>query len=78
MDNQLQQDELLLGILLDKVKQFSLGFRGHDALATGSSLRKIPVTILPGLGDGARDAMKVFEEQWRKYPATSPSNPHPE
>ncbi|MFT7120146.1 MAG: glutamate/tyrosine decarboxylase-like PLP-dependent enzyme [Neolewinella sp.] len=74
MDKQLLQDELLLGQLLDLVKEFAIGFRADDDKPAGSILREVPVSLLPDLGDGARDAMKVFEEQWKDYFVASPSN----
>ena len=74
MDKQLLQDELLLGQLLDLVKKFTIGFRADDERPAGSTLRKIPNSSLPDLGDGAQDAMKVFGEQWQDYFVASPSN----
>jgi glutamate/tyrosine decarboxylase-like PLP-dependent enzyme len=74
MDNQLLQDELLLGQLLDLVKKFTIGFRADDERPAGSTLREVPDFHLPDLGDGAQEAMKVFGEQWQDYFVASPSN----
>ncbi len=67
MDKQLLQDELLLGQLLDLVKKFTIGFRADDERPAGSTLRKIPNSSLPDLGDGAQDAMKVFKKPTAPY-----------
>lgn len=74
MDKQLQQDELLLGELLDLVKKSTIGFRADDERPAGSTLRTVPDSSLPDLGDGARDAMKVFADRWNDYFVASPSN----
>ena len=74
MDKQLEQDELLLGSLLDLVKKFAIGFRADDERPAGSTLRDIPVSRLPDLGDGAQGAMKVFKDRWNDYFVASPSN----
>ena len=74
MDKQLQQDESRLSQLLDQVKEFTIGFRADDERAAGSTLRTIPETRLPDLGDGAQDAMKVFGDRWNDYFVASPSN----
>jgi hypothetical protein len=67
MDKQLLQDESLLGNLLDQVKKFTVGFRADGERSAGSTLRTTPDFSLPNLGDGAQDAMKVFEDRWNAY-----------
>lgn len=74
MDKQLQEDERLLGELLDRVKEFTLQFRSDAKHPAGSVLREVPDTLLRDLGDGARDAMRVFEDRWGEYFVASPSN----
>lgn len=74
MDKQLLQDELILGQLLDLVKRFAIDFRADDERPAGSTLREVPDSHLPDLGDGAQEAMKVFGEQWQDYFVASPSN----
>lgn len=73
MDKQLLHDEQQLGDLIDQVKGFARSFRADDGLPAGASLDAIPEVVLPQVGAGAQDAMKVFEEQWKPYLVASPS-----